>query len=246
VLRRRDWLMIQERIRQGVYIKDVAAELGVHPRTVSRALKRGGSPPGERPAARKSKLDRYKPVIDRLLAAGVWNAAVILREIQEQGYSGQASILRDYIRPKRPLRQARATVRFETAPGEQLQNDWAKYRTLLVEGARSAISLRHARAIRAVAGSPRWRPNADPLRHRGRGGQPQCSYLLGTACPGRGLPPPAAARAAAAGGATSRGGKKYGRLIPFQGCEGIFQVMTNRTDRHPKRSFGASAITGRV
>ena len=50
----------------------------------------------------------------------------------------------------------------------------------------------------------------------------------------------------AAGGATSRGGKKYGRLIPFQGCAGIFQVMTNRTDRHPKRSFGASAITGRV
>src|SRR6266481_5561001 len=123
--------MIQERIRQGVYVKDIAAELGVHPRTVSRALKRGGSPPGQRPAARKSKLDRYKPVIDRLLAAGVWNAAVILREIQEQDYSGQASILRDYIRPKRPLRQARATVRFETAPGEQLQNDWAKYRTLL-------------------------------------------------------------------------------------------------------------------
>jgi IS30 family transposase len=41
--------MIQERIRQGVYVKDVASELGVHPRTVSRALKRGGSPPGERP-----------------------------------------------------------------------------------------------------------------------------------------------------------------------------------------------------
>jgi transposase len=123
--------MIQERIRQGVYIKDVAEELGVHPRTVSRALQRGAAPPGERPAARKSKLDRYKPLIDRLLAAGVWNAAVILRELQEQGYNGQASILRDYLRPKRPLRQARATVRFETAPGEQLQNDWAKYRTLM-------------------------------------------------------------------------------------------------------------------
>jgi hypothetical protein len=45
-------------------------------------LKRGGSPPGQRPANRKSKLDRYKPVIDGLLAAGVWNAAVILRESQ--------------------------------------------------------------------------------------------------------------------------------------------------------------------
>ena len=121
--------MIQERLRQGVYVKDIAAELGVHPRTVSRARQRGDAPAGRRPVTRPSKLDGYKPEVDRLLAAGVWNAAVILREIQEQGYSGQASILRDYIRPKRPLRQARATVCFETAPGEQLQNDWAQYRT---------------------------------------------------------------------------------------------------------------------
>ena len=161
MLRRRDWLMIQEQIRQGVYVKDVAAELGVHPRTVSRALKRGGSPPGQRPAARKSKLDRYKPVIDRLLAAGVWNAAVILRELQEQGYSGQASILRDYIRPKRPLRLARATVRFETAPGEQLQNDWAKYRTLLAGRVRECRqSTRYAGSIPSRSGSM---PTSSPV-----------------------------------------------------------------------------------
>ena len=125
--------MIQERIRQGVYVKDIAAELGVHPRTVSRARQRGDAPAGRppTPAQRRSKLDRYKPEVDRLLAAGVWNAAVILREIQAQGYEGQASILRDYIRPKRPLRQARATVRFETAPGEQLQSDWARQRTMV-------------------------------------------------------------------------------------------------------------------
>ena len=67
MLRRRDWLMIHERIAQGVYVKDIAAEMGVHPRTVSRALRRGGAPPGQRPTARKSKLDPYKPMIDRLL-----------------------------------------------------------------------------------------------------------------------------------------------------------------------------------
>jgi transposase len=131
VLKRRDWLVIEERLRQGVYVKDVAAELGVHPRTVSRARERGAAPAGRRLAARHSKLDTYKPAVDQLLAAGVWNAVVILRELQAQGYRGRASILRDYIRPKRPLRQARATVRFETAPGEQLQNDWAQYRTVV-------------------------------------------------------------------------------------------------------------------
>jgi transposase len=129
VLRKRDWLMIQERIEQGVYVKDLAAELGVHPRTVSRALRRGGAPPGRRPLARKSKLDPYKPQVDRLLGEGVWNARVIWRELQAAGYQGKDSILRDYIRPKRPLRAARATVRFETAPGRQLQNDWANLST---------------------------------------------------------------------------------------------------------------------
>src|SRR5271156_6484724 len=131
MLRRRDWLMIHERIAQGVYVKDIAAEMGVHPRTVSRALRRGGAPRGQRPARRKSKLDPYKPLVDRLLGAGVWNAQVILREIQAAGYQGQRSIVCDYIRPKRPLRTARATVRFETAPGRQLQNDWAKLRTVV-------------------------------------------------------------------------------------------------------------------
>ena len=56
--------MIQERIAQGVYVKDVAAELGVHPRTISRALRRGGAPSGRRPRARVSKLDPYKPIIE--------------------------------------------------------------------------------------------------------------------------------------------------------------------------------------
>jgi transposase len=40
-------------------------------------------------------------------------------------------MLRAYIAPKRPLRAARATVRFETAPGQQLQNDWAQWRTIV-------------------------------------------------------------------------------------------------------------------
>jgi transposase len=71
-------------------------------------------------------LDPWKPEIDRLLSEGVWNGMVILREIQAKGYAGEATILRDYIRPKRVLRPSRATVRFETEPGHQLQNDWGE------------------------------------------------------------------------------------------------------------------------
>jgi transposase len=131
MLKREDWMMIQEKRTKGVYIKDIAAELGVHSKTVSRALARGGAPSGKRPRARRSKLDPFKPTVDRLLGEGVWNAVVILRELQSKGYAGGASILRDYIRPKRALRRSRATVRFETAPGVQLQNDWGQVETVV-------------------------------------------------------------------------------------------------------------------
>ena len=58
---------------------------------MSRALRRGGAPPGKRPRARGSILDPYKPAIDRLLQAEVWNAVVIQRELQDQGYPGEVS-----------------------------------------------------------------------------------------------------------------------------------------------------------
>jgi IS30 family transposase len=57
MLNKEDWMYINTERDKGVYIKDIAAELGVHPKTVSRALKRGGAPQGKRPVGRKSKLD---------------------------------------------------------------------------------------------------------------------------------------------------------------------------------------------
>jgi transposase len=71
-------------------------------------------------------LDPYKAKVDELLGEGVWNSVVILREIQALGYEGSRTILREYVQPKRALRPGRATVRFETEPGKQLQSDWGE------------------------------------------------------------------------------------------------------------------------
>lgn len=49
-----------------------------------------------------------------------------LREIQQAGYRGGQTILRDHVHPKRVLRGSPATVRFETEPGKQLQSDWGE------------------------------------------------------------------------------------------------------------------------
>jgi hypothetical protein len=69
--------------------------------------------------------------MDQLLSEGVWNAVVLLRELQAKGYAGGISILRDYVRPKRTVRPSRATVRFETEPGRQLQTDWGEQPTVI-------------------------------------------------------------------------------------------------------------------
>lgn len=86
MLSKEDWMEIKAQVEKGVYLKDIAEELGVHPKTVSRALQREGPPSGKRPGARMSKLDPFKPVIDELLREGVWNSTVILRELETRGY----------------------------------------------------------------------------------------------------------------------------------------------------------------
>ena len=130
MLTKEDFAVIKSLSKRGVYKKDIAEELGVHPKTVSRALKRNQAPEKKR-AKRGSKLDPFKKDIDQLLAKNVWNAKVILREIEAEGYTGGYTILRGYIQPKRVLRQGKATVRFETKPGKQLQHDWANIMTMI-------------------------------------------------------------------------------------------------------------------
>jgi len=125
MIRKEDFAVIHSLHQRGVFLTDIAHELGVHPRTVSRALKLDGVPERERKRT-ASKLNPHKSTIDRLLSEGVWNAKVVWREIQAEGYTGRYTILRDYIQPKRVLRPGRATVRFETGPGQQLQTDWGE------------------------------------------------------------------------------------------------------------------------
>src|SRR5262245_32816167 len=87
MLSKEDFAVIKALNARGVYQKDIAAQLGVHPKTVRRALQRGAAPRRER-SHRGSKLTPYQASIDRLLGEQVWNAVVILREIQAEGYDG--------------------------------------------------------------------------------------------------------------------------------------------------------------
>jgi transposase len=112
--------------RQGKSIREIARELGVSRVTVRRYLRdptRKGYKP-RKPS--KRKLEEHTSYLQERIAAARphWiPATVLLREIRERGYQGGISMLKSYLAPFK-----RATVdpvvRFETAPGEQMQADF--------------------------------------------------------------------------------------------------------------------------
>ena len=115
---------IYEMHGRGRSARAIARDLGLARNTVLRYL---NSPeamlPKPRPP-RGSRLDPYTEYIDRRLAEGLENCVVLLRELRAWGFQGSYTILVEYVRPRRRGRQPEATMRFETAPGEQAQVDW--------------------------------------------------------------------------------------------------------------------------
>lgn len=116
---------------QGWSIRAIARETGLSRVTVRRYLEDPAEAARYGPREpRATKLGPYKPYLqERVEAArpGWIPAVVLLREIRERGYAGGISQLKAYLAPfKRP--DPEPLVRFETAPGEQLQADFTVVR----------------------------------------------------------------------------------------------------------------------
>lgn len=121
---------IQELKRQGLSISQISVMAKLSRPTVRKYLAVGvaAGPPVYGPRKpRGAKLTPFKVYIDQRLAAGVWNGAVLYREIRERGYDGGYTAVKDYLRPLRKEAQAVAVRRFETPPGRQAQVDWGEF-----------------------------------------------------------------------------------------------------------------------
>lgn len=113
--------------RQGCSVRGISRQLGISRNTVRRYLRDIAQSPDYGPrAARPSKLDPFKPYLrERIEAAKpYWIPAVVLcRELQTRGYAGQEGIVKNYVRQFKPITKE-PVVRFETAPGQQMQVDF--------------------------------------------------------------------------------------------------------------------------
>ncbi len=116
---------------QGKGIRAIAKALGISRNTVRQYLRnKAKKPVYQREQQRISKLEPHKSYLRQRIEAAKpdWiPATVLLREIQQRGYLGQEGILKNYLRPFK-TKPDQAVIRFETAPGEQMQADFTTIR----------------------------------------------------------------------------------------------------------------------
>jgi transposase len=135
----RDMFEVKAELSQGKSVSAVAREMGMDRKTV-RKLALATATPERRVGTRSSKLDAFTTYLEERIAAGMTNSGVLLTEITSRGYTGKSSILRQWLTAHRPPRRgSEPVVRFETAPGEQAQIDWADCGPVLLDGCRGRL-----------------------------------------------------------------------------------------------------------
>ena len=131
--------MITDLYRRGVTISEIARQTG-HDRKTVRSIVRGPlQPPPQKRQARPSKLDPFRPYLAQRVQEGVLNCNKLLAELRSQGYPGGRSLIKNFVQPYRRAARPRATVRFETAPGQQAQVDWGYFGFIDHQGRRRRL-----------------------------------------------------------------------------------------------------------
>jgi transposase len=124
--------------RQHLTIKQTARALGLHAQTVAHWIRQ---PQFRRRKSvpRPSRLDPFKSLIVRWLDRHPYSTQQIFQRLQEEGFAGGITIVRDYVRTIRPVRHE-AFLKLAFAPGECAQVDWGEYGSIAVGSTRRRLS----------------------------------------------------------------------------------------------------------
>jgi transposase len=144
-------------------ITQIAAQLGLHRQTVAMWAKRARYEQRQAVPARRrvSKLEPFKPAIQRLLATHAFSAAQLFARLREQGYDGCYTILKTYVRTVRPPRAA-AFLTLHFAPGQCAQVDRGSWGSIRVGNTRQAAEFFRAGALPQPAALRGVYPRPEP------------------------------------------------------------------------------------
>jgi transposase len=121
---------------KGMNYTQLGRKYHMDPRTAKRYAESPQRPEYTLSERKPSKLDAYKSQIDLWLEEASYSAVRILEKLMELGFDGKYSIVKEYVRGKKMDLDEKATVRFETMPGQQGQMDWGFFEdhTVLEDG----------------------------------------------------------------------------------------------------------------
>lgn len=113
-------------------IRGTVRKLRISIHVVRRVLRGQDEPkPVATKPKRPSKLDPFKPIIQRLVLEDKLTVVLVYEEIRALGYQGGYSILKKYIRRFRPAPKVKLTTVLEHPPGAEGQVDWSPYKIIL-------------------------------------------------------------------------------------------------------------------
>jgi len=122
----------------GLKAGQIALKLQLDPRTVETWMTETRYRP-RKTGETSSILDPYKDDIVSLLEKHPYTAIQIHQRLQEDGYEGSYSLIKQYVRKIRPKRKP-AFLTLAFAPGECAQVDWGIYKTIEVGNTRRKLN----------------------------------------------------------------------------------------------------------
>lgn len=122
---------IQILAKQGKSIREIAKTLHISRNTVRRYLRAEQKLTYKLRDKKPTKLSPfYAYLMERVDAAkpNVIPGSVLFREIKALGYDGKIRMVNYFLQSLKPKVKEEPLIRFETAPGEQMQVDWVVFK----------------------------------------------------------------------------------------------------------------------
>jgi transposase len=129
----KDWIMIRKMYKEGLSKSEIARQLGLNRETVSRYIESEERPVYTRKGKEKYVLSDYEKHISLRLENYNLSAKRLYDEVKEQGYEGSYQTVVNYAGKIKGEKVKKATMRYETLPGQQGQVDWGYFGKLYDE-----------------------------------------------------------------------------------------------------------------
>ena len=118
---------------EGKSVRRIGKILGLNRKTVRKYVENPF--PEKSSPKRAGKLGPFKEKIADFLETDPEVSAVVIKQkLDELGYDGGITILKNWLRKVRKPREKQAFIRFESEPGEQMQIDWGHFGSLTYGG----------------------------------------------------------------------------------------------------------------